>query len=187
MTSFLGFEVEQYTGCFLLHLDTYEKEMLDDYKNLHKARRETQESPIQPDMVLTKDDAPETADPKEQKMYWSFTAMIRFVTNWIRYDVLLQHHDKQDSVHYIGQYCIILMGYLRHNPSFKLTYKRGNINGLDGYAGTDWGNSASSRSSTRLLARYNTSIVLCSSRLQKINALSTAEAEYMLLPRLPLR
>ena len=37
--------------------------------------------------MLTKDNAPETPDPKEQKIYRSFVAKIQFVANWVRYDV----------------------------------------------------------------------------------------------------
>ncbi len=70
------------------------------------------------------------------------------------------------------------MGYLNINPSFKLVCRRGNYNGLDGFAYSDWGNSESHRSTTGLLARYNKSIVLWRSRMQKTIALSTAEAEY---------
>ncbi len=71
-----------------------------------------------------------------------------------------------------------MMGYLNNNPSFKLVYRRRNYYGLDGFADSDWGNSESRRSSTGLLARYNKSIVLWRSRMQKTIALSTAEAEY---------
>ena len=71
-----------------------------------------------------------------------------------------------------------LMGYLEHNPSFKLTYREGHSSGLDGYADSDWGNSASRRSTTGILARYNKQIVLWRSKLQKTISLSTAEAEY---------
>jgi hypothetical protein len=71
-----------------------------------------------------------------------------------------------------------VMGYLNNSPSFKLVYRRGNYNGLDGFADSNWGNSESRRSTTGLLARYNKSIVLWRSRMQNSIALSTAEAEY---------
>jgi hypothetical protein len=70
------------------------------------------------------------------------------------------------------------MGYVNSNPSFKLVYLRGNYNGLDGFADSDWGNSESRRSTTGLLALYNKSIVLWRSKMQKTIALSTAEAGY---------
>ena len=70
------------------------------------------------------------------------------------------------------------MGYLNYQSSFKLTYCSGKGTGLDGFADSDWGNSVSRRSTTGLLARYNRSIVLWRSKLQKTIALSTAEAEY---------
>jgi hypothetical protein len=71
-----------------------------------------------------------------------------------------------------------VMGYLSNNPSFKLVYRRGNYNGLDGFADANWGNSESRLSTTGLLARYNNSIVLWRSRMQTTIVLSTAEAEY---------
>jgi len=71
------------------------------------------------------------------------------------------------------------MGYLNSIPSFKLVCLRHeNYNGLDGFADSDWGNSESRLSTTGMLARYNKSIVLWRSRMQKTIALSTAEAEY---------
>ncbi len=42
---------------------------------------------MQPGVVLTKDDAPVTPDPKEQKTYRSFVGKIQFVVNSVRYDV----------------------------------------------------------------------------------------------------
>jgi hypothetical protein len=45
-----------------------------------------------------------------------------------------------------------MMGYLNSNPSFKLVYQRGNYNGLDGFADSDWGYSESRWSTTGLLA-----------------------------------
>ncbi len=138
--------------------------------------------PMQPGVVLTKDDAPETPDPKEQKIYRSFVAKIQFLANWVRYEVSF-------AASRLARFCASagvfywtalhhLMGYLHSNPSFKLVYQRGNYDGLDGFADSDWGNSESRRSTTGLLARYNKSIVLWRSRMQKTIALSTAEAEY---------
>ncbi len=66
---------------------------------------------MQPGIVLSKDDAPETPDPKEQKVYQSFVAETQFVANWVKYDVpgsgmyLLQHHNWLFSVH-LQTYCI---------------------------------------------------------------------------------
>jgi hypothetical protein len=51
-------------------------------------------------------------------------------------------------------------------------------NGLDGIPDFDWGNSESRRSTPRLLAQYNKSIVLWRSRTQKTITLSTTEADY---------
>jgi hypothetical protein len=105
MTSFLGLEVEQDKGQFRLHLntyvneikqengqirlhlDTYVNEMLEEYKAYIKRDLKPRKMPMQPGVVLTKDDAPETPDPKEQKIYRSFVAKIQFVANWVRHDV----------------------------------------------------------------------------------------------------
>ncbi len=86
MTSFLGLEVEQDKGQIRLHLDTYVNEMLE-YKANIKRDLKPKKIPMQPGVVLTKDDAPETPDPKEQKIYRSFVAKIQFVANWVRYDI----------------------------------------------------------------------------------------------------
>jgi hypothetical protein len=75
---------------------------------------------------------------------------------WRRYNLwqtgsgmmfLFRHHNWLVSLHLlvysIGQPCIIVScfdGYLHNNPSFKLLYRRGNYNGLDGFSDSDWGN-----------------------------------------------
>ncbi len=113
MTSFLGLEVEQDKGQILLHLDTYVNETLEEYKAYIKRDLKPKKIPMQPGVVLTKDDAPETPDPKEQKKNRSFVAKIQFLVNWVRYGMmfLLQHHNWLLSVHQlayrIGQHCIM--------------------------------------------------------------------------------
>ena len=87
MTSFLGMEVQQEDGCIKLHLDTYVKEMLDEYKNHIKQDLRPKQTPMQPGVVLTKDDCTETTNPKEQKFYRSMSAKVQFVADWIRFDV----------------------------------------------------------------------------------------------------
>ena len=182
MTSFLGMEVEQEDGCIKLHLDTYVKEMIEEYKNYIKRDLKPKQTPMQPGVVLTKDDCPETPNPKEQKFYRSMSAKTQFVGHWIRFDVsytaaqLARFCASAGVSHWAALHH--LMGYLEHNPSFKLTYREGHSSGLDGYADSDWGNSESRRSTTGILARYNKAIVLWRSKLQKTISLSTAEAEY---------
>ncbi len=63
--------------------------MLEDYKAYIKRDLKPKKIPVQPGLVLTKGYAPDTPDPKEQKMYQSFVAIIQFVANWIRYDVFI--------------------------------------------------------------------------------------------------
>jgi hypothetical protein len=71
MTSFLGLETEQGPGTIKLHLDTYVKEMLDEYKQFIKREVKPKNTPMQPGVVLTKDDCPgicpELPDPREQR------------------------------------------------------------------------------------------------------------------------
>jgi hypothetical protein len=180
MTSFLGLEVEQEKGQIRLHLDTYVNEMLEEYKAYIKRDLKPKKIPMQPGVVLTKDDAPKIPDPKEQKIYRSFVAKTQFVANWVRYDVSFAAAQFACFCASAGVWAALhhVMGYLNSNPCFKLVYWRGNYNGLNGFADSDWGNSESRRSTTGLLARYTNSIVLWRSRMQKTIALSTAEAEY---------
>jgi hypothetical protein len=156
--------------------------MLEEYKADIKQDLKPKKMPMQPGVVLTKDDGPESPDPKEQKIYRSFVAKKQFVANWVRYDVSF-------AAPQLARFCASagvshsaalhhVMGYLNSNPSFKLVHQSGNYNGLDGFADSDWGNTESRRSTTGLLAPYNKSIVLWRSRMQKTIALSTAEAEY---------
>ncbi len=156
MTSFLGLEVEQDKGQIQLHHDTYVNEMLEEYKAYIKRDLKPKKIPMQHGVVLTKDDAPETPDSKEQKTYQSFVAKIQFVANWVRYDVsfaasrLARFCASAGASHLAALHHV--MGYLNNNPSFKLVYRRRNYNGLDGFADSDRGNSESLRSTTGLLA-----------------------------------
>ena len=61
--------------------------MLEEYKAYIKRDLKPKKIPMQHGAVLTKDDAPETPDPKKQTRYRSFVAKIQFVANWVRYDV----------------------------------------------------------------------------------------------------
>ncbi len=71
-----------------------------------------------------------------------------------------------------------LMEYLSYRPSLKLKYNREYVKGLDGFTDSDWGNRASRKSTSGHLARYNRSLLMWRSKMQKSIALSTAEAEY---------
>jgi hypothetical protein len=61
--------------------------MLEDYKAYIKRDLKPKQIPMQPGVVLTKDYAQETPDPKEQKIYRAIFAKLQFVANWVRYDV----------------------------------------------------------------------------------------------------
>ncbi len=45
-----------------------------------------------------------------------------------------------------------LAGYLVHQPSFKVTYRKDSVGGLYGHTDSDWGNSLSRLSTTGLIA-----------------------------------
>ena len=70
------------------------------------------------------------------------------------------------------------MGYLVYRPSLKLKDDCKYEKELDSFAGSDWGNSGSRKSTSGLLARYNQSLLMWWSKMQKTVALSTAEGEY---------
>ena len=86
MNTFLGMEVEQKNGKIQLHLDTYIQEVLNDCKAVIKKDLKPKQVPMQPGVILTNDNCPETPDPREQKLYRSCLAKIQFAAQWIRYD-----------------------------------------------------------------------------------------------------
>ena len=65
MKTFLCMEVEQDNGEIRLHLDTYVQEMLDEYKAFIKRDLKPKQVPMQPGVILTNDNCPETPDPRE--------------------------------------------------------------------------------------------------------------------------
>jgi hypothetical protein len=67
LLSFLGLEVEQDKGQIRLHLDTYVNEMLEEYKAYIKRDLKPKKIPMQPGVVLTKDDSPEPQIQKNRK------------------------------------------------------------------------------------------------------------------------
>jgi hypothetical protein len=73
--------------------------MLEDYKAYINRDLKPKKIPMQPGVVLTKDDAPESQDEKKQKIDRSFVAKIQLVANWVRYDAgtsssLMAHRSK---------------------------------------------------------------------------------------------
>ena len=182
MSTFLGMEVEQSKDSIKLHLDTYIQETLDEYKSIFKKFLKPKSVPMQPGVMLDNQDCPETPDQREQKVYRSFVAKLQFAATWTRCDI---SYSAAQLVRFCASAGVSywaalhhLMGYLDANKSFKLTYHKGGIGCLAGYADSDWDNSISRRSTTGLMARYNKGMVLWRSKMQKTIALSTAEAEY---------
>jgi hypothetical protein len=182
MDSFLGLEVEQSEDGIKLHLDTYVVELLEEYREYHRKFLKPKKVPMQPGLVLDKEDCPEAPDPVKQKFYRMMVAKIQFLAHWVRFDIsypaaqLARFCASAGQSHWAA--LTHLMGYLSYRPSLKLKYNREYVKGLDGFADSDWGNSASRKSTSGLLARYNRSLLMWRSKMQKSIALSTAEAEY---------
>jgi hypothetical protein len=156
--------------------------MLEEYKAYIKRDLKPKKIPMQPGVMLTKDNAPQTPDPKNRKCIYHLLQKYNFVANWVRYDVSFA---ASQSARFCASAGVLhwaalhhVMEYLNSNPSFKLVYQCGNYNGLDGFADSDWGNSESRWSTTGLLAWYKKTMVLWRSRMQKTIVLSIAEAEY---------
>ena len=69
METFLGMQVEQSENEIRLHLDNYIRETLDEYKAHTQKSLRPKRTPIQPGLVLTKEDCPILSDPKRQTFY----------------------------------------------------------------------------------------------------------------------
>ena len=117
--------------------------------------------PLQPGLILEKDDCPIVPDPRKQKFYRSFIAKLQFAATWIRFDISF-------AVAQSARFCASagktnwaalhhLMEYLDAHSSFKLTYRKRSAfsNGLTGFADSDWAMSLSRRSMTGNLFLYN--------------------------------
>ena len=184
METFLGMQVEQSKGKIRLHLDNYIRETLDEYKEFAMKSLRPKQVPIQPGLILEKDDCPIVPDPRKQKFYRSFIAKLQFAATWIRFDIsfavaqLARFCASAGKTHWAALHH--LMEYLDAHSSFKLTYRKRSAfsNGLTGFADSDWAMSLSRRSTTGNLFLYNRSPISWRSKLQKTIALSTAEAEY---------
>jgi hypothetical protein len=93
MTTFLGLEVEQDKGQIRLHLNTYVNELLEDYKAYIKRNLEPEKVPLQPGVVLTKDNAPETQIQKNRKNIDHLLQKYNLYQTGSGMMFLLQHHN----------------------------------------------------------------------------------------------
>jgi hypothetical protein len=184
METYLGMQVEQSPGKIRLHLNNYIREALDEYKAFQTKSLRLKLVPIQPGLVLDKDDCPILPDLRKRKFYRSFVAKLQFAATWIRFDIsfavvqLARFCASAGKTHWAALHD--LMEYLEAHPSFKLTHRKRSAlsNGLTGFTGSDWAMSLSSRSTTGNLFLYNRLPISWRSKLQKRIALSTAGAEY---------
>jgi hypothetical protein len=82
-----------------------------------------------------------TLDPVVQKQYRSTVAKARFAAHWIRFDIsyaaaqLARFCASAEPSHWAA--LTHLVGYLLHQPSFKLTYRKDSVGWLDGYIDSD--------------------------------------------------
>jgi hypothetical protein len=152
-------QVEQSPVKIRLHLKNYIRETLDEYKAFQAKSLRPKLVPIQPGLVLDKDDYPILPDPRKQKFYRSFAAKPQFAAAWIRFDIsfavaqLARFCASAGKTHWAALHH--LMEYLEAHLSFKLTYcKRSALsNGLTG--NSDWAMSLSRHSTTGNLFPYN--------------------------------
>ncbi len=75
METFLGMEVKQPGKVITLHLDTYDQEVLAEYKAYIKKALRPKRALMTPGIVLT-----------NKEYYPSFIAKLQFVASWIRFD-----------------------------------------------------------------------------------------------------
>jgi hypothetical protein len=101
---------------------------LDEYKAFRTKSLLPKLVPIQPGLLLVKDDCPILPDPRKQKFYRSFIAKLQFAATWIHFNISF-------SVAQLARFCASpgkihcaalhhLMVYLEAHPSFKLTYRK---------------------------------------------------------------
>ncbi len=102
METFLGMQVEQSQGKICLHLDIYIREVLEEYKVFQEKLLLPKLAPIQPGLVLTKDDCPILPEPRKQK----FIGRSSLSFNLLQYGFILiyrlQYHSWPASVHRRG-------------------------------------------------------------------------------------
>ena len=87
----------------------------------------------------------QTPDPRLQKQYRSMVAKIQFAVHCIRFDIsyaaaqLARFCASAGPLHWaaLTQHQTHLVGYLVHRPTFKLTYRKDSVGGLDGYTDSD--------------------------------------------------
>ncbi len=129
MDSFLGLEVEQSQDGIKLHLETYVAEHLEEYRagEYHRKFLKPKKVPMQPRLVLDKEDcqeAPDQADLVKQTFYCMMVAKIQFLAHWVRFDIAYPAAQLARFCSSAGQSywaaLTHLRGYLLYRPSLKL-------------------------------------------------------------------
>jgi hypothetical protein len=119
--------------------------------------------PMSPGLVLETNDCPES-DPFLQEQYRSIVAKVYFAVHWIQFDISYGTYAAAQLALFCASagplHWAVLTGYLVNWPSFKLTYRKDSVGGLNGYTDSDWGSSLSCQSTTGLMAQYNPRPVL---------------------------
>ena len=78
MSTFLGMEIEHNKKNLAIHLDTYIRETLAEYKATVTRFPKPKQVPMQPGIMLELEDCPDCPDPVKQKVYRSFTGKLQF-------------------------------------------------------------------------------------------------------------
>ena len=122
MSTFLGMEIEHNKENLAIHLDTYIRETLAEYKAAVTKFLKQKQVQMHPGVMLELEDCRESPDPVRQKIFRSFTAKLQFAATWVRCNIaftasqLARFCASAGPSHWAALHHV--MGYLEANPSF---------------------------------------------------------------------
>jgi hypothetical protein len=65
-------------------------ELLEEYHDYNRKFLKLKKVPMQPGLVLDKEECQEAPDPVKQKFYCMMAAKIHFLALWVRFDIAYQ-------------------------------------------------------------------------------------------------
>lgn len=180
MDAFVGLQYKQDKRGVTIHQDVYIKDLIRDFETEFPEPLRPKKLPMRTETDLTEEEP--DPSPARQKAYRSWIQRLNYPAQWSRPDIsyaigeLARFSGRAGPSHWNA--LRHLVGYLKHRPSFRLTYKRGKpgVDPLSGFADANW---KTPRSTTGTVALFNRTPIAWRSKRQPTTALSTAEAEYM--------
>jgi hypothetical protein len=176
---FLGFQVKQMKDGNFLSQEKYTKDLLKRF-NMEKCK------PIKTPMPTNGHlDLDEGGNPVDQTLYRSMIGSLLYLTV-SRPDIMFsvcmcarfQSNPKKAHLRAVKR----ILRYLKHTPSVGLWYPEGATFGLIGYSDSDYaGCKIDGKSTSGLCHLLGRSLVSWTSKKQNSVALSTAEAEYIVV------